>query len=210
MPNWCYNHIVVKGEPNDIKMISNIIENLKEEKDDKLFQSLIGLPEGIDIEKYNDDWYDINVNWFGTKWDVGLDFVQEIKEDYILFSGETAWSPPEGFCKELSRLYNVKVEMYFEEGGFDFCGKCLIDSEGGCDEEVYGYHEGIYRFEGFQEWYEREWELMSDSLVDELYEIVGLPDFQGTISDKLPFLNDEEVDQLSIELKNLVETSTVS
>ena len=208
MPNWCYNHIVVKGEPNDIKKISNIIENLKEE-DDILFQSLIGLPEGTDIDKYNDDWYDINVNWFGTKWDVGFDFVKEIEKDYILFAGYTAWSPPVNFCMELSKLYNVHVEMYFEEPGWDFCGKCSIDSEVGCSEEVYGYHEGIYRFEGFQDWYEREWELMSDCLVDELYEEEGLPNFQRTITDKLPFLNDEEVDELSIELKNLVETSTV-
>lgn len=209
MPNWCYNHIVVKGEPNDIKMISNIIENLKEEEDEILFQSLIGLPEGIDIEKYNDDWYDINVNWFGTKWDVGLDFVQEIKEDYILFSGETAWSPPEDFCKELSRLYNVQVEMYFEEPGAGFCGKCWIDSEANCYEEDYDYQEGIYRFNGFQSWYERKWKLVSDWLVDELSN-EDTPDFQRAIRDNLPFLNDEEVDQLSIELKNLVETSTVS
>ncbi len=204
MPNWCYNHIVVKGEPNDIKKISNIIENLKEEEDEILFQSLIGLPEGIDIEKYNDDWYDINVNWFGTKWDVGLDFVQEIKEDYILFSGETAWSPPEDFCKELSRLYNVQVEMYFEEPGAGFCGKCWIDSEANCYEEDYDYQEGIYRFNGFQSWYERKWKLVSDWLVDELSN-EDTPDFQRAIRDNLPFLNDEEVDQLSIELKNLVE-----
>jgi hypothetical protein len=208
MPNWCYNNIEIKGEPNDIKKISNIIENLKIE-DDMLFQSLIGLPEGIDSEKYNEDWYDINVEWFGTKWDVGLEFVQEIKEDYILFSGETAWSPPVDFCIELSRIYNVQVEMYFEEGGCDFCGKCWIDSEGGCSEEVYGYHEGIYRFEGFQDWYEREWESMSDWMVDEFNE-EDTPDFQRTIREKIPFLNDEEVEELSIEFKNLVETSTVS
>lgn len=206
MPNWCYNHIVVKGETKDIKKISNIIEILKEEEDDILFQSLIGLPEGTDIEKYNDDdWYDINVNWFGTKWDVGFDFAQEIEEDYILFSGYTAWSPPINFCMELSRLYNVQVEMYFEESGSDFCGKYWIDPEVGSSDEVYGYHEGIYRFEGFQDWYEREWELMSDWLVDELYEEEGLPDFHRTITDKLSFLNDEEVDELSIELKSLVE-----
>ena len=208
MPNWCYNHIEIKGEPNDIKKISNIIEKLKKE-DDRLFQSLIGLPEGIDSEKYNEDWYDINVEWFGTKWDVGLEFVQEIKEDYILFSGETAWSPPVDFCIELSRIYNVQVEMYFEEGGCDFCGKCWIDSEGGYSEEVYGYHEGFYRIEGFQDWYEREWELMSDWMVDEFNE-EDTPDLQSTIREKIPFLNDEEVEELSIEFKNLVETSTVS
>jgi hypothetical protein len=209
MPNWCYNHIEIKGEPNDIKKISNIIENLKKEKNDILFQSLIGLPEGADIEKYKDDWYDINVNWFGTKWDVGLEFVQEIEKDYILFAGYTAWSPPVNFCMELSKLYNIQVEMYFEEPGWDFCGKCWIDSEGGYSEEVYGYHEGIYRFEGFQDWYEREWELMSDWMVDEFNE-EDTPDLQSTIREKIPFLNDEEVEELSIEFKNLVETSTVS
>lgn len=209
MPNWCYNHIVVKGEPNDIKKISNIIENLKEEEDEILFQSLIGLPEGIDIEKYNDDWYDINVNWFGTKWDVEFDFVKEIKKDYILFSGHTAWTPPVNFCVELSKLYNVQVEMYFEEPGAGFCGKCWIDSEANCYEEDYDYQEGIYRFNGFQSWYERKWKLVSDWLVDELSN-EDTPDFQRAIRDNLPFLNDEEVDQLSIELKNLVETSTVS
>jgi hypothetical protein len=205
MPNWCYNHIQVKGEPNDIKKISNIIENLKDEEKNILFQSLIGLPEGTDIAKYNDDWYDINVKWFGTKWDVRFDFVEEIEKDYILFAGYTAWSPPVNFCMELSKLYNVQVEMYFEEPGSDFCGKCWIDSEVGCSEELYPYHEGVYHFEGFQDWYEREWELMSDCLVDELYEEEGLPYFQKTIRDKLPFLNDEEVEVLSIELKNLVE-----
>jgi hypothetical protein len=61
---------VVKGESNDIKRIFNIIENLKEEEN-ILFQSLIGLPEGTDVEKYNDNWYDINVNWFGNKWKRG-------------------------------------------------------------------------------------------------------------------------------------------
>ena len=111
MANWCYNRIEVIGKPSDIKKISNIIENLKKE-DEILFQSLIGLPEGIDIEEYNDDECDINEDWFGTKWDVGFDFVKEINEDYILFSGETAYSPPIDFCIELSRLYNVQVEMY--------------------------------------------------------------------------------------------------
>ena len=210
MPNWCYNHIQVKGEPNDIKKISNIIENLKKEKDEILFQSLIGLPEGIDIEEYNDDdWCDINEDWFGTKWDVGIDFVKEIKEDYILFSGETAWSPPIDFCIELSRLYNVQVEIYYEEPGCDFCGKCWIDSYDRYSEEVYGFLEGIYLFNGFQDWYKREWDFISNRLLDELYE-EDTPNFQRAIIDKIPFLNDEEVDELSIELKSLVETSTVS
>lgn len=88
MPNWCYNEIIVKGHPNDIKWISNIIEKINKE-DIVLFQSLIGLLEGTDIEKYNcefsDDYDKINKKWFGTKWNVGFDFAKEIKEDNIFF-----------------------------------------------------------------------------------------------------------------------------
>jgi hypothetical protein len=100
------------------------------------------------------------------------------------------------------------VEIYYEEPGCDFCGKCWIDSEGGCSEEVYGYHEGIYRFEGFQDWYEREWEFESECLLEELNEEDN-PDFQKVIKKSYPFLNNEELYELSTELKNLVETSTV-
>ena len=208
MTYLCYNHIVVKGETNDIKKISNIIENFKEVNDAELFQSLIGLPEQTYIDKFNNNWNFINVKWFGTTQDVGFDFAKEIKDDYILFAGYTAWSPPEEFCKKLSRLYNVQVEMYFEEPGYDFCGKCWIDYQIGCFSEVYGYQEGIYHFEGFQDWYEREWELMSDWLLDEINE-EDTPDFQRTIREKIPFLNDEEVEELSIELESLVKTSMV-
>jgi hypothetical protein len=200
---------VVKGETNDIKKISNIIENFKEVDDAELFQSLIGLPEQTYIDKFNNNWNFINVKWFGTTQDVGFDFAKEIKDDYILFAGYTAWSPPEEFCKKLSRLYNVQVEMYFEEPGYDFCGKCWIDYQIGCFAEVYGYQEGIYRFEGFQDWYEREWELMFDWLLDEINE-EDTPDFQRTIREKIPFLNDEEVEELSIELESLVKTAMVS
>jgi hypothetical protein len=84
---------VVKGETNDIKKISNIIENFKEVDDAELFQSLIGLPEQTYIDKFNNNWNFINVKWFGTTQDVGFDFAKEIKDDYILFSLILAFFP---------------------------------------------------------------------------------------------------------------------
>ena len=212
MPNWCYNEIMVKGHPDDIKKISNILQNQEKKEDFGLFQSLIGLPEGTDIEKYEsyecDYWYDINVDWFGTKWDVSLEFVDEIKDDYILLKGETAWSPPINFCKELSERYNVQVEMYFEEPGCDFCGKCWIEPELGSLEEVYDYHHGVYRFEGFQEWYDRYWDSLSDYLLNEQNEDDS-PNFKMTILKTFPFLNEEEIEKLTQELKKLFETQIV-
>jgi hypothetical protein len=200
MPNWCYNQIKVQGEPKDIKKISDIIKNLKKERVDGLFESLIGLPDGIDVENYNKNWYEINCAWFGTKWDIVINFVEEIGENYIFFSGNTALSPPKNFCIELSKKYNVRVEMYFDESGCDFCGKRWIDSEGVYKEEVYTYQEGIYRLKGFQEWYDREWEYTSEYLLEAINEEDN-PDFQMLIKYYLPFLNNEEVNKLLEEFK---------
>ena len=210
MPNWCYNHIEVTGEPKDIKKISLIIETLKNEGgNDRLFQSLIGLPKGTDMENYeNQGWYGTNVDWFGTKWDVGVEFVQDVEEDRITFSGETAWSPPVQFCIQLAKQYKVDVEMYYEEPGSDFTGKTWVDSNGNHTEEDYTYSEGKYRFDGFDEWYESEFlNHQSEYLVDELQD-ENEPNFVGTIKENFPFLKDKEVEECADTLKSLVSELT--
>lgn len=210
MPNWCYNHIEVTGEPKDIKKISLIIETLKNEGgNDRLFQSLIGLPKGTDMENYeNQGWYGTNVDWFGTKWDVGVEFVQDVEEDRITFSGETAWSPPVQFCIQLAKQYKVDVEMYYEEPGSDFTGKTWVDSNGNHTEEDYTYSEGKYRFDGFDEWYESEFlNHQSEYLVDELQD-ENEPNFVETIKENFPFLKDKEVEECADTLKSLVSELT--
>ena len=206
MPNWCYNHIIITGEPKSIKRIGAVCQILKNSEDnsDGLFKSLIGLPPETDMENYENQWYGTNVDWFGTKWDVGTDFVQEIGEDQITFSGETAWSPPINFCIQLAQQYKVNVEMYYEEPGADFTGKCWIDSDGNHSEEDYTYSEGKYHFDGFSEWYESEFinhqcEYLAEELQDE-----DEPDFVGTIKDNFPFLNEEEVEECASDLEKEV------
>ena len=197
MPNWCYNHIEVTGEPKDIKKISLIIQTLKNEGgNDRLFQALIGLPKGTDMENYeNQGWYGTNVDWFGTKWDVGVEFVQDVEEDRITFSGDTAWSPPVQFCIQLAKQYKVNVEMYYEEPGSDFTGKTWVDSGGNHTEEDYSYSEGKYRFDGFDEWYESEFiDHQCEYLVEELQD-EDEPNFVGVIKENFPFLKDKEVEE---------------
>ena len=205
MPNWCYNNISVSGSPKKIGRINAVIDILKnstdEEKKNHLFKSLIGLPERTDLEEYNDQgWYATNVDWFGTKWDVGLDFVAHQDTDHIELAGETAWSPPINFCIELAKQYGVEIEMYYEEPGCDFCGKTWIDSNGDHNEEDYGYQEGIYRFEGFNEWYEREFYSSMEWMVEE-FQDEDEPDFMGIIRDNYGFLTDEEVEECASDLE---------
>ena len=213
MPNWCYNSIVISGDSQKLKRVSAVIQVLKNSKDEdkknNLFQSLIGLPPETDMEDYvNQGWYPTNINWFGTKWDVGLDFVQEVTKDQIILSGETAWSPPINFCIQLATQYGVKVEMYYEEPGCDFTGKCWVDEDGNHTEEDYTYSEGRYRFDGFNEWYECEFinnqcEYLAEELQDE-----DEPDFQGTIKDNFPFLTEEEVEECVSDLESEVVAMT--
>ena len=47
--------------------------------------------------------------------------------------------------------------MHYEEGGIDLCGQTLIDKEGNCSYQDYGFAEGKYRLEGYVDWY-MEWE----------------------------------------------------
>lgn len=205
MPNWCYNSIEVSGSPKNIGRIAAVIQTLKNSKDEddstsNLFRSLIGLPSKTDMDKYETgEWYNTNIEWFGTKWDVGLDFVQEVTKDYIFLSGETAWSPPINFCVQLAKTYGVDVNMYYEEPGSDFCGKCVIDDEGGYSEEDYEYQHGIYVFEGFDEWYEREFSGNLDYYLDCLNDEEMTP--TELISNYCGFLTEEEVIECAEELE---------
>ena len=160
------------------------------------------------MEEYNNQgWYEINVNWFGTKWDVGLDFVQEVTKDYILLSGETAWSPPINFCVQLAKTYGVDVNMYYEEPGADFCGKCVIDDEGGYSEEDYEYQNGIYVFEGFDEWYEREFSSALEWMVEE-HQDDDEPDFISIIRESYGFLSEEEIEECASDLEKEMSVAT--
>lgn len=205
MPNWCYNNITITGEPVNLKKLRTTITMIQGSSDDeiknRLFQSLIGLPEKTDMEDYNNQgWYGTNVDWFGTKWDVDSQFVQEMTDDYIYMSGDTAWSPPINFCIELAKRYKVEVEMYYEEPGSDFCGKTWIDSEGNHTEEDYEYQAGIYHFEGFSEWYEREFASALEWMVEE-YQDEDEPNFMEIVRNNYGFLSEEEVEECASDLE---------
>lgn len=210
MPNWCYNNIEISGSPKNIGRIKTIVEifTKKTEGDDGLFKNLIGLPPKTNMEQYdNGGWYNTNVAWFGTKWDVGKEFVQEVKDDYILLAGDTAWSPPINFCRILAETYGVQVSMYYEEPGADFCGKCTIEPDGTHTEEDYGYQEGVYYFEGFSEWYNREFDGALDWMADEC-EDEDNPNFMKKVRDNYGFLTEEEIEECASDLEKEVVART--
>jgi hypothetical protein len=147
MPNWCSNEITISG---DVTRIVEALESIENKQENNVFKTLIDVPQ-------DDDWYNTNLKYIGTKWDVSYYECdpQEFDGGLVLMPN-TAWSPPIEFGVNLAKKYGVEVEMYYYESGMDFCGKTYISSDGTYTEEDYEYMEGLYHFDADYFWVEIE------------------------------------------------------
>lgn len=117
MPNWCSNNVVLRHE--DPSMISRAVSAINK---GEFFMEFIKPPTDID---YNSEWYDWNVNNWGSKWDVGgEDTVEEFNEGdtEVSLYFQSAWSPPIQAYSKLEEL-GFNVQAYYWEVGLQFCGK---------------------------------------------------------------------------------------
>ncbi len=166
MPNWCLNTVEFEGSTQQIETVRKAAES------GKLFHSLYPMPQALedtvngsesakpDWQKKTsgqlkmahgaDNWYDWNIQNWGTKWDtsqVYIDSVNTDDPDYstITLSFDTAWSPPIRFYEELFEQMNVDCEdmgdptfhirATYYEPGCDFTG---VWEDG--DDRCYGLH----------------------------------------------------------------------
>jgi len=207
MPNWCYNSVEFSGNEKDIRKMKSIVENNGDEAN--MFEKLIGRDESISDEKFNDGgWYDHNIQRYGTKWDVdkkGFEFTDETGGTW---NDDTAWSPPMNFWIKCSEIYNLSVDMYYEEPGGDFCGKCQVSNGQLLSEEDYTYQGGMYVFNGYSEWYDREWEGYGresfteeiECMADQDGKIPSRKDVLEQLKEWYDFLKDNERDELADEV----------
>jgi hypothetical protein len=141
MPNWCSNHITVRG--TDSAEIQRLAKALSE---GEFCHAVIPTPKDLtdtvsgfvgedqrtahqaqmdrNVALYgHKDWYEFQTAKWGTKWDVSCDSV-EIDDDGLGFSGafESAWAPPIGVCEALVEQ-GFEVTLYYYEPGMAFVGK---------------------------------------------------------------------------------------
>jgi len=197
MPNWCSNYITITGDPKTIGLLTRVLEGIPQEERDNanVFETLIGREPEIGEEEYNKGgWYNANIGWFGTKWDVSYNECQfEFSENTITMSPQTAWSPPIGFGVRLHEKYGVNVELQYEEPGCDFCGRTTIENEN-LVEEDYSFLEGKYHLDNEAFWYEVESDIQY-AIDDD----ISLDDF----IEKFNFVDEEDYN----EIKQMYETS---
>jgi hypothetical protein len=143
MPNWCSNHITVRGTNSaEIKRLADAFDN------GEFCGTVVPMPEELNItsgrlgdgeeqrelerktaenlEKHGfANWYDFNVAKWGTKWEIGGNGDEaERDEDGLGFSApfDSAWSPPIGVCEALVEQ-GFEVVLYYYEPGMGYCGK---------------------------------------------------------------------------------------
>lgn len=67
---------------------------------------------------------------------------------------ETAWSPPEDFCRLLAQKFGVTINLEYSEPGNYFAGRFTIDEDGNEESESYDYLEGLYHIDEDYFWME--------------------------------------------------------
>lgn len=147
MPNYCTNDVYISGDETSIEKIKFALESIEDKTEGNVFTTLVGIKPDVTFAEYETEkWYDANISYWGTKWDVSHEDLNVAYSDTgITMSFLTAWSPPIQFFYHLCKQYNVKVEIYYEEPGANFAGKTIIEPEGIVSEEDYSYEEGKYR-----------------------------------------------------------------
>ena len=149
MPNWCNNTLTLTHD--DPAMIDRAIKAFEEGKmlqefipcPEPLTNTVAGsMPEGYQRElheftqqlnlkyyKYK-NWYDFNLNEWGTKWDIGNadSYVNRTSPTSADFAFESAWSPPSNAYEKLQEL-GFSVQAYYWEPGMSFCGRHNEDGD---------------------------------------------------------------------------------
>jgi hypothetical protein len=134
MPNWCNNTVEIFHE--DPAMIERVRKAFDA---GALLNEFIPCPAELHeheapirsdelakrfMEQYGaTDWYNWQVQNWGTKWDIGADGQPADDSDNggLILSFDSAWSPPIGAYETLSEL-GFQIRAYYYEPGMAFAG----------------------------------------------------------------------------------------
>ena len=106
MPNWCENSLRLSH--SDPVMISRAAAAIEA---DRLLEEFI--PRPADQE---DNWYDWNIENWGTKWDIADAGVSNVSDTELYAYFGTAWAPPVEAYARLEALGFKVGAMYYEPG----------------------------------------------------------------------------------------------
>lgn len=140
MANHCWNWSCFTGDRADLeKLIANVNKamELNAEMSGTLWYQTYSVALGLPPWQEGDPEYDV-YDRYGSKW---FDCEVEDREDHVIISGSSAWSPMIEFFRKLSGVYNLNVEAEYEEGGMDFGGFYKAECGDEVEDKTLSYHQ---------------------------------------------------------------------
>lgn len=136
MPNWAFNDLYVRGNPEKLKRFKLAAEDDKDGKTAISLNKLHPMPIALEsttspsrepnpalIRLYGfDNWYDWHIHNWGCKWDVEAELIED-KGKVLQYYFESPWSPPiEAFIKISEDFPGLTFKLRFEEESRAFKG----------------------------------------------------------------------------------------
>lgn len=152
MPNWCNNSLKIVGDAESIADFARVTTSHEDHSESgirlvnhyPLPQELADTPKGSfgesekqkameEMNKANKakygyaDWYDWSIANWGTKWgDCETELVHHVPTE-LLYTFDTAWSPPIQLIQKMSVKYpTLSFSIVYEELGMGFIGGMKI------------------------------------------------------------------------------------
>lgn len=153
MPNHTYTEVRIQGQPFVIDAFASHLSDLASD-DNETNTGFLELFLGDPAKGGHEDWYNLRINEWGTKWDVYR--ISDVKTDYIPFTAgfmasrivtckwASAWSPPIPALLKLSKKYDVDIIARYADEFLNYVGQhTIIDGE---ENKVLHYEEDdVYR-----------------------------------------------------------------
>ena len=130
MPNWVYNTMTVTGAEETVaRFIEDVAKprpfKVKDTEDDLVIEEKSNgplsfwstlAPENIEGYFRGTNWYNWNIENWGTKWDAQFSEFDDYGNGQACYSFSTAWSSPDGFYKAASKKWpTLEFSVYWEE-----------------------------------------------------------------------------------------------
>ena len=132
MPNWCINNFRVTTDSSEESRVSlknflrenhpKTCEKFESEADRETSGELTFWGACPRPESEEENWYDWNIENWGTKWDISAE-LQVDNEDELCYQFDSAWGPPIAWFRKVAEKYTLlSFFIEYEEIGCDFWG----------------------------------------------------------------------------------------
>jgi len=138
MPNWCNNHLTVKGETEEVQRFKEKAAGhspwekppANEKANPLNFHSLVAIPADVLQAGYEDSGHDWERSNWGCRWGACHCDLIDDNGCELFYGFDTAWSPPIAFLAALAKLWpNLTFILEYEELGMGFKGLARFQGE---------------------------------------------------------------------------------